>query len=311
MESFRRTQSINPTYAAAYNNLGMSRLFVANYRVSRGLDPMAVLAAAEPPLQETIRLHPRAFQPHTNLGRVAWTQARSEADVGRDPRAALERSRGHYAAALERSPLYAAGRVELAETWILEARWQREQGQAAREAKALDRGEALLKESLGIDGDASDAFRGLAKVALARSLSVPPGSPSARRWLKVARENLDRALEIQPGDPDSCSVAARFARQASRADLLRNEDPSASLSWGLARAEEGLRRNPQHAELRAARGGLLLERAKVEEAKMDGGGEAVRKALADLERAVFLNPRLAASLAEDLKRARQWSEAGR
>ncbi|MCB1035726.1 MAG: tetratricopeptide repeat protein, partial [Acidobacteria bacterium] len=113
MDSFLRTQSINPVYAPAYNNLGMSRLFLARFQLSRGQDPDATLTSAEPPLEETIRLHPRAFQPHVNLGRVETVRARYALERGSSPLPALERSRAHYEAGLERNRSYAAGLGEL------------------------------------------------------------------------------------------------------------------------------------------------------------------------------------------------------
>ncbi|MCH9648290.1 MAG: protein kinase [Deltaproteobacteria bacterium] len=314
IESFDRSLSINPAYASAHNNLGMSQLFLARYQVSRGLDPAGTLAAAQPPLRETIQLHPRAFQPHVNLGRVESIQGRYEMESGGDPRPALQRARGHFEDALQLHPRYRAGMTELAETWLLEAEWyrnssrekHRSQPGRAGEATALDRAERWLTEALAIDNEAASTFRGLAAVALGRAHWSLGENGSPDRWLRTARQHLDRALEIQPGEPESCSVAARWARLESQRKVSKGEDSPETLEWGLARAEEGLEMNPNYSPLLVARGGILLDQAT-----LSGDSDAARRALADLERAVSLNSNLQASLAARLGASRQLVEAGR
>ncbi|MEM7049325.1 MAG: protein kinase [Acidobacteriota bacterium] len=275
---------VNPDYASAHNNRGMIRLNRGRFENSRGRDPSAFLAAAIVALDETVRLHGRAFQPHVNLGRVEAIRARWNAAQGADPLPSLAAARQHYREALERNPRYAAGLAELADVWVMTARWAVTAELRRQAHEALERRAA---EALAIDPSSVAARRALVAGALLRAEA--PGAPR-RELLEAADGELRRALGQRSSDARCGLLAVRLGRLWAELEPERRESHLRRALETLAPALEG---KPGDPELLAARGLLGADLG-------DGEGDA----LEDLSRSLELNPRPLVFSPDELMAAR-------
>ncbi len=235
--------------------------------VERGRDPAAVIARARAAIASGLAVAPDWADAWYDSAVLAWIEARYEVAVGRDPEAALARGEASAAEEVRRS----SGEAEVDEML----------GKLAT-IRALARLEA--------GGDPGPALA-VARACFQRVLKLTPrdveilvwqarAELSGLRWAARSREvDADAAgaamapllalVATEQADPRPAEALAEIFEVVATSLAARGRPADDAIAGGLSRAAEALARNPHLGPALAARGGLLLARARTAKSALE------------------------------------------
>jgi serine/threonine-protein kinase len=298
--AYDRAVAINPHFLPALVNLGSAWNGMVEAQASRGADPSAATAKAVAALERAAALSPGQAPIHNNLGNTFLTYGEYQLARGLDPRPTLEKAAAHYAKAVALKPDYVYGPYNQAYTQRLIAQALRDRGEEP--APALRAADAFVDASFKLNPDDADTWLERGRIRLIEARWAADRKQDPGPALDQADQALRRAETVNPGAPAIYIAEAQAQRQRAEMEIARGADPRDAVHAGLGHLAKALAIHPDEPEALALRGTLTTFGAP--------GGTDAAQAVADLEKALRLNPLLQREYGTILLQARKQAAPG-
>ena len=308
--SYDRALAINPRFLPALINLGNTWKLMAEDQVARGADPSASTAQEVKALERAAEISPRWAPVYNNLGNAYLTQGEYLLHSGAEPRPIIEKAAAAYRKAIELQPDYTFGPYNLAYVQRLLGQALLERGQDP--SPALHEADGWIATSFKLNPNDSDTWLEQARVRLIEARWAERRKQDPGPALNRADEALRRAEAVNPEAPAIYLAEAEVQRQRAEAALARGAPPRDirdALHTGLDRLARALAIHPDEPEALALRGDLTA-RAGRSETDPTRRRETAARAVADLDKALKINPLLQRDYGPVLEQARKGAAGG-
>jgi serine/threonine-protein kinase len=292
--SYDRAVALNPHFLPALINLGTAWNSMVEAQTSHGADPAEATGKAVAAFQRADTLSPGLASIHNNLGNTFLTYGEYLLARGVDAQETLQTAAAHYAKSVEIKPDYPYGPYNQAYTQRLLAQALFDRGEDP--TAALRAADAFVDASFRLNPDDADTWleRGRIRLIAARWAATRRADPGPA--LDQADQALHRAEAVNPGAAAVYIAQAQVQRRRAELALSRGGDPGDALRTGFDRLAKALAVHPDEPEALALRGTL---------AALSSSREQAPHAVADLERALKLNPLLQREYGAILEQAKQ------
>jgi serine/threonine-protein kinase len=341
-EALEHARGLNPKHFVPYFMLGKVHFAQALRARARGEDPRTALLRSRELNHQGLAINAASPHLHNGEGIALSELAREAWERGEDPAPWSAEAKACFRRAIQAAPAQSYGYLNLSDQLITESMWFRnprtlaeaeavvqrgrqvapgDQGlldnaghcSAVRVAWAVasgadprrqvQRGEALLAQSLALDPKNRDTWQYLGALRAAHARWKAAWSQVTEADFATAREAFDHALAADPASQESLLSLGQLWRDQAEWELVRGVDAGRSLAEGNARAAALLRARPRWAEALALRATLRLFEAEAE--PRGTRREKGREALKELAACEGANPHLARTLAPWMERARR------
>jgi len=305
--SYERAVSLNPHFFPALVNLGTAWTVMVEAQAARGADPSEAVAKAVAAFERADTFSPGQASIHNNLGNTYLTFGEYLLARGTDPQSMLQNAARHYAKAVQLKPDYPYGPYNQAYTQRLLAQALFDRG--ADPTPALRAADSQIEASFRLRPDDADTWLEIARVRLIEARWADRKKQDPSPALDQAGAALKHAEAVNPGAPAIYLAEAQVERQRAEAALAGGGDPRDALHAGLDRLGKALAIHPDEPEALALRSALtaLTAQSETDPARRR---ETAARAIADLEKALKINPLLQREYGPVLDQARKLSAVG-
>ena len=279
LEFFEGGVRINARIAPLHNGRAAVLIEQAREAWDHGGDPFPGLARAEQAARQAMEVAPQQGFGHHNLGEVHAERALYRGLSGEEPLAELQAAEAAYLKASELLPGDAHSVASRARVHAMRAAFELEHARDPR--RSLERAEAALRQAFERGAREPLAWLTQAEVRGLRARWLARQRQARAEHFEEAARSFEKTLELAPRRLDYRMAFGHFCREWASWRRHAGLDPLPALERGLTLADEVLAARPHWADA------LLLRASLREEA-------GAREARADLERALALNPHLAA-----------------
>ncbi|MHC5021735.1 MAG: hypothetical protein ACYTGX_16825, partial [Planctomycetota bacterium] len=283
-----------PDHAVARNDRGTVRLQLAMHRAVRGRDPLVILGEAAADFEAAAAAEPAWAGPVANLTDVYLLQAQWLAATGQDAAAAFTQAIAQVTTVLAVDPKNAMFHSRRGVIRSHLAAHLRKRGRSTGDLPALAQED--FRNALAIQSDFVEALQGLAELLLAHVVAELDAGQVPTAVADDAVRRLRRAAALQPGSPAILGPLARALFQRGRVAAAAGEDPAPHDAAALQIFDalvRGVPNQPTYVLLRSY--ARLSWGLRAQEAG-ESGADHFAACLADVERALALNPRLPEAL---------------
>ena len=289
IDQYRQGIAVNPGLPHLHNALGAVLLDQARETWDRGGDPDPLLDQARAAFEAAITAAPDQIYGHENLGYALVKRAFYDDARGDDPRPAVRVASAVLRQAVDRIPDHYGPWAALGEALSIQAAFELSQGRDPQ--KPLAEATAAVDDALRRERGNPQTLRTLGEVRTTRARARAIRGGAAIGDFEQAAEAFQKALALAPDDPDTRLAFGQLYRTWAAWAVASGQDAGSPLRRGLELANQVLADRPDWPEARLLRAGLLLVQGEAEgnreEQRALGG-----RALADLNRALEVNPRL-------------------
>ena len=285
LEALSRALTAAPDYHLSKLREARFHRRLGEYLTLKGEDAREVLQKALTAVREAQALHPDPLLIPLEVGEIHAQLARNQLARGQDPREQLRRS----IEALELVAPDARGYNFLLDQGVTFKLWADYEDQVGADSLA-HRGQALASFQAAVDLDPSqhEGWINLGSAAFKRSSHPRASDPDGD--LERARDALERALAINPGNYVPCFYGAQVQEQLARRLNNRGGDARPLLERAATLYRKGLEINAKVPQLHNGLGGALLWRASLTWEAGEDAFPLLDEARAAFERARTLAP---------------------
>jgi serine/threonine-protein kinase len=308
IDQYRRGIAVNPGLPHLHNALGAVVLDQARETWDRGGDPDPWLDQARAAFEAAINAAPDQVYGHENLGYALVKRAFYDNARGDDPGPMVRAASAVLRQAVDRMPDHYGPWAALGEALSIQAAFELEQGRDPQ--KPLAEATAALDEALRRDRGNPQTFRTLGEVRSTRARGRAARGGAETADFEQAAEAFQNSLDLAPDDPDTRLAFGQLYRAWGAWAVETGQDAGSPLRRGLELANQVLADRPDWPEARLLRAGLLLVQGKTDDDRKEQRALGGR-ALADLHRALEVNPRLSRRCASQVVAAQRLAGATR
>jgi eukaryotic-like serine/threonine-protein kinase len=231
---------------------------MAEHRAQRGEEVLPLLEKALTAARAAQALAADHAPAHLELAQVLRHQARHRQERGEDPRAQLRLA----TEAFERIRPEARDFLFHAELGQIYKVWADYEDQIGGDSSSW-RGQTIAAylTALRLDPQRVSGWTNLGIAAFKRALS--PGASDPEGDLRQAREALERARSLDPGNYATCFHGGQVLEWQARRQVNRGKEAEPELAQAVALYRQGLAINGKIPQLHNALGGALLWRAEL------------------------------------------------
>ena len=308
IDQYRQGIAVKPGIPHLHNAVGAVLLEQAREAWDRGGDPDPWLDQARAAFEAAIAAAPDQVYGHENLGYAFVKRAFYDDARGDDPGPAVRAATGVLRQAIDRTPDHYGSWAALGEALTIQAVFELEQGQDPQQALAA--ATAAVDDALRRDRGNPQTLRtlGVVRATRARARAVRGGAVISD--FEQAAEAFQQSLALAPGDPDTRLAFGQLYRAWGAWAVDAGHDAAPLLQRGLELCNQLLADRPDWPEARLLRAGLLLAQGKAESRREEQRALGSR-ALADLNRALEVNPRLSRRWGSQVAAAQRLAGAAR
>jgi predicted Ser/Thr protein kinase len=259
LEAVSRALTADPDYFLSRLRESRFHRRLAEYRTGRGEDASELLQQALTSTRSLLERHPDQMLAHLELGEVLWQLARNRQARGQDPREQLQQALD----AFSHLPPEERGYTFLTDQGLIYKVWADYEEQLGLDSLA-HRGQAIesFQAATTLDeGRLSEAWVNLGSAYFKRSSNPKASDPEGD--LERARDALERALSISPGNYVPCFYGAQVHEQLAHRHYNRGGQARPELERAIALYRKGLAINAKVPQLHNGLGGALLWRAQL------------------------------------------------
>ncbi len=259
LEAVSRALTADPDYFLSRLRESRFHRRLAEYRTGRGEDASELLQKALTSARSLLELYPDRMLAHLELGEVLWQLARNRQARGQDPREQLQQA----LEAFSRIPQEERGYAFLTDEGLIFKVWADYEDQLGLDSLA-HRGQAIeaFQAAASVDeGRLSEAWVNLGSAYFKRSSHPKAADPQGD--LERARDALERALSISPGNYVPCFYGAQVHEQLAHRHYNRGGETRPELERAIELYRKGLAINAKVPQLHNGLGGALLWRAQL------------------------------------------------
>jgi serine/threonine-protein kinase len=293
--ALEKAVEIQPAVGQNHHSLGNVFFRLGEWEVTRGWDPRPTVERAVACYRRSLELEPSKAATWAMLGSALVVKAEYEIERGLDPRAAIGEAVSYIRRAVELNPRSARWHNQLGTAVLTQGEYLLRSGADPR--GALDLAIASFETALALNPGYDYAHYNIAfaQRSKAQYLLGQGADPSAA--VAAVRQATARALALNPQDFEALLELAAAERLAGEWELARGGSPEAFLGAAQQALARGLAANPRFPALHQEE--AVLQRSRAAAAGEAGAArtEALRRALAAVDRCLALSPEEAPALA--------------
>jgi tetratricopeptide (TPR) repeat protein len=286
--SFEAAVEIQPALADHHQGLGNVFLRLAEWEATRGRDPRPTLGRAVACYRRSLALDAARPASWSTLGYAALVRAEYEIERGLDPRAATGEAVSYIRRAVELNPQSARWHNQLGTAALTQGDFLLRSGVDPR--GAFDLAIASFETALGLNPGYDYAHYNIAIAERGKAQYLVAGGRDPSPAVVAVRSAVERALALNPQDFEALLELARAERLAGQWEVAEGRSPVALFRAAEQALARGLASNPRYPALHLEEAMLGRSRVRAAGERSAGRADALRRALAAVDRCLALAP---------------------
>jgi len=269
IQNAEKAAELRPTNLNPYMITAAASHTIGRFEMAHGIDPSESLRRAAESYRKANRVDPTAHYVLGNLGNVLVSKSRYQMAIGMDPHGTLSEAVAAYDAALRLDPTYSPHLYGLAEACGYQALHGLQH--AVDPSAALEKARRALREAATTAPDDFQTNQDLGWIELLSARATMQRGSSPATHFARSLEALQRSAGTNAGDAETFVVLAELYRWKAESQKGRSAESLGSIRLGIESADRALAIKPTCTDAMAAKGALLLQRARLTKTTTDIG----------------------------------------